>query len=471
MGRVSKSEWAFGDLFEQQPAPRRLLTVSELTGSVRRLLESELRQIWVTGEVSNLRVQSSGHIYFSLKDRQAQLQCVLFRGERVAHRELLEDGQKVVLFGDITVYEPRGQYQLRVLQVELQGLGALQAAFEQLKRKLQAEGLFAQERKRPLPAYPQRIGLITSPSGAALRDVLHVLARRHPFLELILVPCRVQGDGAARQIAAAIDLLNQWSGTSDHPLDLILVTRGGGSLEDLWAFNEEVLARAVAQSVLPLVSAVGHEIDVTICDFVADVRAATPSVAAEVISEGVHASREFIGQCTEQLGQLLNRRLQASREEVQELVGRLTRVHPNRFLETNWQLLDELIHSLRRGVRRGWRDEKGCLVQLYGRLSRLRPALSLQRLSQQLAEQVRRLRQQTAQALQERSLACQHLQSRLRLLGPESTLARGYSITTDSQTGAVIRSAAEVRSGQRLRTRLQAGAVESVVESQSSETR
>ena len=223
----------------------------------------------------------------------------------------MQDGQKVLLQGDVTVYEARGQYQLIVRAVELQGVGALQIAFEKLKQKLAAEGLFAPERKRPLPEYPQRIGLVTSPTGAAIRDVLHVVQRRNPALEIILAPCRVQGDGAAEEIAAAIRLLNEFSRSSVatapsesqsrltscyYELDLILVTRGGGSLEDLWAFNEEVVARAIFESAIPVVSAVGHEIDFTISDFVADVRAATPSAAAEIITEGVFASREFVAE-------------------------------------------------------------------------------------------------------------------------------------------------------------------------------
>src|SRR3954452_4277068 len=210
MAKNVKSQWDFGELFEPA-ATRRVLTVSELTGNVRRLLEKEVGQIWVAGEVTNLRAQSSGHIYFTLKDANAQLSCVSFRGDLVAHREYLQDGQSILLQGTLTVYEARGQYQLRVLSLELRGAGALQVAFEKLKQKLTAEGLFGPERKRPLPRYAMRIGLVTSPTGAAIRDVLHVIERRHPGLELILSSCRVQGLGAADEIACAIGLLNQWS--------------------------------------------------------------------------------------------------------------------------------------------------------------------------------------------------------------------------------------------------------------------
>src|SRR5579859_3622406 len=257
MSKPIKSQWDFGELFPPSPgnsgatgptesgtAGRKILSVSELTTQVKRLLEKSVGSVWVTGEITNLRAQSSGHMYFTLKDAGAQLSCVLFRGEAVRNRSVLQDGQKVLLQGDVTVYEARGQYQLIVRDVELQGTGALQIAFEKLKQKLAAEGLFAPERKRPLPRYPQRIGLVTSPTGAAIRDVIHVIQRRNPGLEIILAPCRVQGDGAAAEIAAAIRLLNELASRTDsarQSLDLILITRGGGSLEDLWAFNEEVV--------------------------------------------------------------------------------------------------------------------------------------------------------------------------------------------------------------------------------------
>ena len=303
MSKPAKSQWNFGELFPTEQT-RRVLSVSELTTQVKRLLEKQIGSVWVSGEITNFRLQgSSGHIYFTLKDAGAQLSCVLFRKESVPHRELMQDGQKVLLQGEVTVYEARGQYQMLVRAVELQGVGALQLKFEQLKQKLAAEGLFAAERKRPLPRYPQRIGLVTSPTGAAIRDVLHVIQRRNPGLEIILAPCRVQGEGAGREIAEAICLLNALNQSEiqnqKSKMDLILVTRGGGSLEDLWAFNEEAVARAIFESELPVVSAVGHEIDFTITDFVADLRAATPSAAAEIITEGVFASREFVAEAAE----------------------------------------------------------------------------------------------------------------------------------------------------------------------------
>src|ERR1022692_354869 len=279
MAKPVKSQWDFGELFPPEQI-RKVLSVTELTSQIRRLLEQSVGRIWVGGEVSNLRAQSSGHVYFTLKDAGAQLNCVCFRDAARESRALLADGQQVILQGEITVYEVRGQYQLVVRQIELRGVGTLQVAFEKLKLKLAAEGLFAPERKRPLPKYPQRIGLVTSPTGAAIRDVLHVVQRRNPSLEIILAPCRVQGQRAAAEIAAAIRLLNEFNVAQASRLpvtaqagrlcyfDLILITRGGGSLEDLWAFNEEVVARAIFESAIPVVSAVGHEIDFTISDFV-----------------------------------------------------------------------------------------------------------------------------------------------------------------------------------------------------------
>ncbi|HBU60215.1 MAG TPA: exodeoxyribonuclease VII large subunit, partial [Verrucomicrobiales bacterium] len=277
----SQNQWDFGELFSKEEA-RRVLSVSELTKKVKRQIEEGIGQIWVEGEITNLRRQSSGHIYFSIKDDNTQLSCVLFRGVRMSQRDTIEDGQKVVLQGSLTVYEARGQYQLIVKTVELQGIGALQVQFERLKSSLNGEGLFDTARKRKLPSINERIGIVTSLSGAALRDVLHVVQRRQPTLEIVLVDSRVQGVGAETEIIKGIEWLNSWA--RNEPLDLILITRGGGSIEDLWAFNEESLARSIFSSVVPVVSAVGHEIDYTISDFVADFRAATPSAAAEIIT-------------------------------------------------------------------------------------------------------------------------------------------------------------------------------------------
>ncbi|HEY4417412.1 MAG TPA: exodeoxyribonuclease VII large subunit [Verrucomicrobiae bacterium] len=445
----SKSQWDFGELFTPAEV-RKVLSVSELTQTVRALLEKQIGQVWVSGEITNLRAQSSGHIYFTLKDAGAQLSCVLFSREKVAQRGSLTDGQKVLLQGDLTVYEARGQYQLIVRSLELQGVGALQVAFEKLKAKLAAEGLFAAERKRPLPRYPQRIGLVTSPTGAAIRDVLHVVQRRNPGLEIILVSARVQGAGAAEEIAKAVELLNRYHVASDSSsqlntsakLDLILITRGGGSLEDLWAFNEEVVARAIFESAIPVVSAVGHEIDFTIADFVADVRAATPSAAAEIITEDVFASREFIAEAPALLHRAVQRGLNSARDGFDSAAARLARLHPRRRLDESLQRLDDLQSGLLRNLKSAARSRSLVLGNLAGRF----------------------LRAQPSQRLKLRREALRQLERRLNALGPEQVLARGYSITMDATTGKVLRNATRVKAGQKLKTRLATGEIKSAAE-------
>jgi len=474
MTRKAKSQWDFGELFPAQET-RQVLSVSELTARVRQTLERGVGSVWVSGEITNFRAQASGHIYFTLKDAGAQLSCVLFRGASSVRREWLADGQKVLLQGELTVYEARGQYQLLVRQVELQGVGALQLAFERLKQKLAAEGLFEPARKRPLPAYPFRIGIVTSPTGAALRDVLHVIERRQPALQLVLASCRVQGQGAAEEIAAAIRLLNEFavpgirhpaSGIR-HPasaLDLILVTRGGGSLEDLWAFNEEIVARAIFESALPVVSAVGHEIDFTISDFVADLRAATPSAAAEILTQNAVAAREWLAVAPQQLRQRMRWRLDALREELGTHTARLARLHPRRKLNDWMQRLDDLQEALSRGSRRQVRDHRIRWENCAGRLWRLRPTRQLAERKEAVARAAQQTRLLARQRLETLRARFDNLHARLKLLGPEGVLARGYSITLDAATGAALRDAHAVQPGQRLKTRLKQGEVLSRVE-------
>jgi exodeoxyribonuclease VII large subunit len=500
MAKPVKSQWDFGELFAEQttstpetsrrePAPamparplkpsRKILSVSELTSQIRRVLEAQIGQIWVTGEITNLRSQSSGHIYFTLKDPNAQLSCVLFRGELLVDRTLLQDGRKVTLGGELTVYESRGQYQLRVTQAELQGAGALQAAFERLKQKLNAEGLFAKERKRPLPQFPQRIGLVTSPTGAAIRDVLHVVERRNPSLEFVLAPCRVQGDGASLEIAAAIQLLNDYNSAqtpiaggplpltqgSTPRLDLILVTRGGGSPEDLWAFNEEVVARAIFHSALPVVSAVGHEIDITISDFVADIRAATPSAAAEIITEGVFSKCQFVAEAGARIRQLARQQLQEKRDVLSRFRQRLDRLHPRRKFNDWLQRLDDLQNSLLRCAKQGAKRQRLACRNLSERLRRVRPAILLKQRRELLRQEIERLREQTRHRMREWKNRIVTLEARLRLLGPDQVLARGYSITIDADSGKVLREARAVEKGKKIRTKLKTGEIISTVDS------
>jgi exodeoxyribonuclease VII large subunit len=436
MSKPAKSQWDFGELFPPSET-RKVLSVWELTSDIKRLLEKSVGAVWVNGEITNLRTQSSGHVYFTLKDVVAQLSCVLFRSS-AAQRALLGDGKKVLLQGDVTVYEARGQYQLIVREIEVQGIGALQAQFEKLKQKLAAEGLFAPERKRPLPKFPQRIGLVTSPTGAAIRDVLHVIQRRNPGLEIILAPARVQGDGAAKEIAEAVKLLNGYNVKSENDstrLDLILITRGGGSLEDLWAFNEEPVARAIFESQIPVISAVGHEIDFTIADFVADFRAATPSAAAEIITEGVFASREFVASAPGRLHRAAQRKIGREIESFDSIAIRLFRLHPRRKLDDSYQRLDDLQSDLLRGLKVNAGSRRLVFENLAGRFLRAKPVL----------------------ALKPKREALRQLEKRLNALGPQQVLNRGYSITTDAATGKVLRDAKRIARGQKLKTRLASG--------------
>lgn len=464
MPRPVKSQWDFGELFSSGQA-RRVWSVSELTTQVRRLLEQRLGAVWVAGEITNFSRSQAGHCYFGLKDGSAQLQCVLFRGAGVAAaaRDALADGQKVLAHGEVGVYEARGQYQLVVRAVELQGAGALQAAFERLKRKLEAEGLFARERKRELPRFPRRLGLVTSPAGAAIRDVLHVIGRRQPGLEIILAPCRVQGEGAAVEIAGAIGRLNELHAAPDgRRLDAILVARGGGSLEDLWAFNEEAVARAISASAAPVISAVGHETDFTIADFVADLRAATPSAAAELLTEGVFSSRGFVREAPARLRQLVEARMGALAAALDGLAHRLGLAHPRRRWLEGAQRLDDAQRGLARSGRAGLREMSLRKDGLRARMAALRPQRAWREKRERTGRAAERLRDLTLRQLADWRARWQQAEERLRLLGPQQVLARGYSITTDAASGRILRDAGEVRPGQKLRTRLQHGEIGSV---------
>ncbi|MBL9134701.1 MAG: exodeoxyribonuclease VII large subunit [Verrucomicrobiales bacterium] len=496
MPRKASHQWDFGDLFKRPPTltrrddpgaatetsgtgeavrrekeaekartpERRVYSVTEVTARIKAVLEREVGPVWVSGEVSNLRAQSSGHVYFTLKDSGSQLSCVLFRGVSGVDRGSLRDGQGVTLQGDLSVYEPRGQYQLIVRAVELQGQGALQAAFERLKQRLAGEGLFEASRKRPIPTYPERVGIITSASGAALRDVLHVIERRYAGLELWLIPSRVQGKGAEAELAEAIRAANAWSDRrAGAGLEVLLLTRGGGSLEDLWCFNEEVLARAIAGSRIPVVSAVGHEIDFTIADFVADLRAATPSAAAELLTAGYVAARERIRRDALRLRRHAEAWLDRRGEVLAGLEGRLSRAHPRRKLNERLQRLDDWTDRLQRAGREAVASGRQRLAVVRTRLASVQPQRQLE---------MRRIRWREAQGALQASARdwmrsnrdrLERLALRLELLSPERVLARGYSITTMAKTGALLRRADGVVPGDYLRTRLFSGELTSVV--------
>jgi exodeoxyribonuclease VII large subunit len=418
------------DFFQQTS---KVFTVSELTRNIRGTLEAKFGAVWVQGEISNYKLHPSRHQYFTLKDQRAQISCVIWRDTMLPRKHSgLADGAQVQIFGTVTVFEARGQYQLNVQILQPRGVGLLQAKFEALKRNLEAEGLFAPERKRPLPKFPRRIGIVTSPSGAAIRDMLKVLRRRAPSAQILINPVRVQGTGAAQEIAVAIRELAT-PNEAFAPVDLIVITRGGGSIEDLWEFNEEIVARAIFHSAVPVVSAVGHEIDFTICDFVADLRAPTPSAAAELIVSDVTDLQRQIDRCGRALGrQLLNR--------VRDAQQRLDHAR-----ETLQRCLTHKIEGYKLG------------------LDHIMAALQPRKLSGELM-----MRRNRFADLQRRLIACparlmenaRHRFTRvegvLRVLGPDATLRRGYSITTNER-GQIVRTITAVGTKMRIRTRVSDG--------------
>src|SRR5436305_7921262 len=386
------------DFFQQTS---KVFTVGELTRQIRGILETRFGAVWVQGEISNYKLHPSGHQYFTLKDQHAQISCVIWRDTMLPPRQPLVDGAQVQAYGTVTVFEPRGQYQLRVEILQPRGVGLLQAKFETLKRKLDAEGLFAPERKRPLPKFPRRIGIVTSPTGAAIRDMLNVLHRRAPWLQILISPVRVQGTGAAQEIAVAIREIatpnENW-----QPLDLIVVTRGGGSIEDLWEFNEEIVARAIFHSKIPIISAVGHEIDFTICDFVADLRAPTPSAAAELIVPDVVDLRRQLAACARVLGrELLNR--------VHDAQQRLDHAH-----ETLHRCLAHKIDSYKRRT-----------LHIAAALQAHSPARELIIRRNRFVDLRRRFADSPVRALQNARHRFDNAAAILRVLGPDATPRRG----------------------------------------------
>ena len=360
------------DLFSQ--ADKHIYKVSELTRDIRMILEDSFPNIWVEGEISTLRTPQSGHIYFTLKDEKAQLKCVFFRRDNINLNFKLEEGLACIIYGRISVYDQGGQYQLYVKKIEPRGKGALQLAFEQLKKKLEKEGLFDKNRKRPIPFLPQRIGIVTSSTGAALRDILNIINRRYANVHIIVRPCLVQGKSAAGDIAQGIKDLNKYKA-----LDVIIVGRGGGSLEDLWSFNEEVVARAVFNSKIPVISAVGHEIDYTICDFVADLRAPTPSAAAElVVQEKVHLFKN-LENMQRRLTESIIQKLKLYNLHFARIRQSYALRRPQAILEQYEQRLDNLDKSLKMGFLHLIKIKDGQLRQTSGRLVNLNPLAILSR--------------------------------------------------------------------------------------------
>lgn len=429
---------------------RSILTVSELNRETRRLLESSFPLVWVEGELSNLTQARSGHLYFTLKDRDAAVQGAMFRNRNMHLDFTPEEGMQVLVRAKVSLYEARGNFQLIAEHMEPAGAGALQRAFEELKRKLDAEGLFEPDRKRPLPTLPRRIGVVTSATGAAIRDILTVLGRRFPAIEVVLYPVQVQGTAAAAQIAAAIGTAN-----ARREVDVLIVGRGGGSIEDLWAFNEEVVARAIHASELPVVSAVGHEIDITIADFVADYRAPTPSAAAEALSPDGQDILARLSRLQRRLGQAMTGRVRRSQERLHHLSRRLR--HPGQRLQELAQRIDELEARLHRAQQRHRQQAGARLEQLLRRLRHNSPALGIRRRQEQLRQlQVRLVTaMQHTQVLRQRRL--KELVRALDAVSPLAVLGRGYAIVCRREDGQIVRSAAEVAAGDEVEARLHSG--------------
>ena len=438
--------------------PDQVLSVTELTREIREVLQGHIGTVWVEGEISNHRLQGSGHQYFTLKDAGSQLSCVMFRGARSGVR--LSDGAQVQVHGEISVYEPRGQYQMVVKQVQMKGQGSLQARFEALKRKLHEEGLFDQEYKQDIPKYPRVVALVTSPTGAAIQDMLNILTRRAPWIHVLVFPVRVQGQGVEKETIRSLEMLNRAEAHGLPVPDTIVIGRGGGSIEDLWAYNEESLARAIFASQIPVISAVGHEIDFTIADFVADLRAPTPSAAAELLAPDVTELKRHFESLSRRLGGQVMTLLDRHEQTLDFIARGALKTAPAYQLQTAEQAVDDLEDNLKvaakeqlRGLGDLMQERQQIIVEHHPRIMLMEAAHRLENQAQQLQQKISHKLERLAYQVTSRAQLMKHL-------GPESILARGFSYTTDAQ-GNVIRDAADVEPGQTLVTRLQQGQVKS----------
>ncbi|MCB1098514.1 MAG: exodeoxyribonuclease VII large subunit [Verrucomicrobiae bacterium] len=443
-------------------AELKVFSISQVTRKIRFLLEASLGQVWVAGEVSNVRHQASGHTYFTLKDSDAQLSCVLFKGDARFVKLEIQNGMQLKAFGEITVYEARGQYQMIVKKLEQEGRGTLQARFEELKQRLHAEGLFASEKKKPIPPFPLTLAIVTSPTGAAVRDVLNVLERRAPWVKVIIAPVPVQGADAHAHIVHALELLSQQSGVSLPNLDTIIVCRGGGSIEDLWNFNEESVARAIYTCPIPVISAVGHEIDFTISDFVADLRAPTPSAAAELaVPNGESLARQLTDRRTA-LNSLVQRRLEQLRRQLDwHARGTLLR-EPERLIRERSMQLDSLAESLDRAAKYQIGQAKSRIAEARHALIQARPDRVLERRAMRLAALADRLDAAVTIQLKERKQMVATSTQLLKSLGPQSVFNRGFSLTT-SEAGKPLSSTKAAPKGTVILTRLADGTLRSEV--------
>lgn len=432
-----------------------VLSITELNRRARQLLEVHLATIWVRGEISNLSKPSSGHWYFTLKDEKAQVRCAMFKGNNALLRFKPEHGMQIIARGRVSLYEGRGDYQLIVEHLTVDGAGALQIAFEQLKNRLEDEGLFGEEFKQVLPSLPGHICVITSPTGAAIRDILSIFKRRFPAIRVSVIPVPAQGADAAPSIINALQLANKM-----HDIDALILARGGGSLEDLWAFNEESVARAVFASEIPVVSAVGHETDFTICDFVADLRAPTPSAAAELLSPEVGDFDALLTHYAETIEKLVQRKITTHRIALNNLLKRLR--HPAHTLREQQQRLDHLEWRLLKAQQWHTQTLRQRLDKRNSELLHHHPADKLKQLQDRLERAKQRLRDRTLQQLKQDRQRLQHLTALLASLSPLNTLQRGYSIANDNY-GMTITSSTQVKQGQELQISLHHGKLDCVV--------
>lgn len=436
------------------PAPEDVLAVTDLTGRIKRVLEGEIGRVWVRGEVSNLRRQSSGHVYFSLKDAGSQLPCVLFARDAARQSFQLSDGMELMLLGELSVYPPHGRYQL-IAKVAIQsGEGRLQMEFERLKRKLAAEGLFDAGLKRQLPVLPERIAVITSPTGAALRDFLQILSRRGYAGEVVVFPARVQGREAPAEIRGML-----LHAAASAGFDLIVLTRGGGSIEDLWCFNDEALARAVVDCPIPVISAVGHEIDHVLTDYAADKRAETPSGAAELISSLYLGAAQRLNEAAQSLHRALETKLRSKSQPLERLEARLNLIAPQRQVQLRGMQLDECENRLRHSIHLQLQQRKDAATQLEHQLHAHHPKSRIALKRQALQHAATSFRRACKSQKQTKDQRLRYAGQRLGNSSLQSTLRRGYSILEDEK-GRILDEAEKVRAAHQVRARMQDGVVD-----------
>ena len=448
---------------EEKNEERSIYSVSELTRKIRNLLEYKIGEVWVEGEISNLRKQASGHQYFTLKDAKSQLSCVLFRGNASKMALDLNDGQEIEVRGDLSVYEPRGNYQLIVRNAQLKGQGSLQLQFEALKKKLKYEGLVKEETKSSIPSFPDTICTVTSPTGAAVRDMISVLQRRAPWVKIVVYPVLVQGNQASSQIVEALNNLTEWTKKGDLNIDTIVLTRGGGSLEDLWPFNEETTARAIHEIDIPIISAVGHEIDFTISDFVADLRAPTPSAAAEILVPEKNEVHRRLNHLINKIESLTMNSIDRWNEQLNYLGSKTLINQPLRFLSDLEQQVDWKSESLRSVIHEVIRSKTDDLSNYSVQLSRYHPARQIEEISGKIDLLKKSLTHSLSINLKSVVERYEKGAIAIKTLGPDSVLDRGFSLTLDAD-GKLITSTNEVKPGDLMTTRLKNGTIKSTAQ-------